>query len=62
MQLFCGFFIRTLAEMDIKSTPIDTKGFQELVKLVHLLYHFPNFSKSFSFFYTTSHSVTCALI
>ncbi|ESW35584.1 hypothetical protein PHAVU_001G247200 [Phaseolus vulgaris] len=24
---------RTLAEMDIKSTPIDTKGFEELVKL-----------------------------
>jgi len=32
---FGVFFTRTLAEMDIKSTPIDTKGFQTLVELVN---------------------------
>jgi hypothetical protein len=29
------FLTRTLAEMDIKSTPIDTKGFQTLIELVN---------------------------
>lgn len=36
------FFIRTLAEMDIKSTPIDTKAFifHTLVQFVYIFNHF----------------------
>lgn len=30
-----SFFTRTLAEMNIEPTPIDTKGFQALVQLVN---------------------------